>query len=72
MLVWRPGLRRIERGLKERSLEVALQKYALGEVTLEWAAEIAGESVCEMAEVVRERKLSYNLDVDAVERALEE
>ncbi|MFB6088523.1 MAG: UPF0175 family protein [Candidatus Aenigmatarchaeota archaeon] len=61
----------LEKGLKERKKELAIEKYIQGEITLEKAAEIAGVSVWEMIEVLKERKISYNLDVEAVEKNLE-
>ncbi len=52
------ALRRIlERGLKEVKLEHALDEYSKGKVTLWKAAELAGISLWEMTDVVRERRI---------------
>ena len=53
-------------GIRERLKEIALEKYRNKEITLEKAAEIADVSVWEMMELLEERDIPYNLDVDAV------
>lgn len=52
------ALRKIlDKGLKEVKLEHALDEYKKGRVTLWKAAEIAGVSLWEMIDVVKERKI---------------
>jgi predicted HTH domain antitoxin len=52
------ALRKIlDKGLKEIKLEHALDEYKKGRVTLWKAAEIAGVSLWEMIDVVKERKI---------------
>ncbi|ODS38079.1 MAG: hypothetical protein A7316_08525 [Candidatus Altiarchaeales archaeon WOR_SM1_86-2] len=53
-------------GMKQRLKEITIEKYRNKEITLEKAAEIANISVWEMAELLEEKGIPYNLDVDAV------
>lgn len=57
-------------GIKTRLKELALEKYSNKEVTLAKAAELAEISIWEMIELVKTRKISYNLDVESVVEAL--
>lgn len=60
-----------EVGLKERLKEIAIEKYINNEVTLEEAADIAEVSIYEMIEILKEKKVPYNLDVGAVLKSVE-
>jgi len=51
---------------KEKSKAIAMEKYNGNEVTLEETAAIAGVSIYELLEILKEKKVSYNLDVSAV------
>lgn len=54
-------------GLKEIKLEHALDLYAKGKVTLWKAASLAGISLWEILEVVRERKIPMRYTLEDVE-----
>lgn len=71
------ALRKIlDRGLKEIKLEHALDLYKKGKVTLWKAATIAGLSLWEILDIVRERKIPMYYTLEDVEEdirtALEE
>ena len=58
-------------GIKNRRLQLALEKYRNNKVSLEKAAEIAGLSVYEMIEVLQEKGIKYNLDEQSVREYLQ-
>lgn len=58
----------LEIGSKERLVELALDKYRKGLITLEKASEIAEISVWEMAEILSREKIPYNLDMAALKK----
>ncbi len=58
----------LEKGLKEKRIELALQLYKEGKVTLWKAATIANVSLWEMVEKLKERKI----EVQYGQRELEE
>ena len=65
------AVRRIlDRGLKEVRLEHALDLYGKGKVTLWKAAEIAGISLWEILDIVRERRIPMNYTLEDVEEDL--
>jgi predicted HTH domain antitoxin len=49
----------LERGINQWKIEKALERLRNGEVTLWKAAEMAGVSLYEMIEIVREKKIDY-------------
>ncbi len=53
-------------GIEEKRKRVALDKYSKGEVSLGRAAEIAGVSLWEMLELLRDRKVDLNIDADEI------
>ncbi|NIQ04919.1 MAG: hypothetical protein GWO20_04035 [Candidatus Korarchaeota archaeon] len=61
-----------QKGLQQRKKEIAIEKYARGEVTLERAAEITGRSVWEMVGILKEQGIAYNLDIETVKKRLKE
>lgn len=66
------ALRKIlDRGLKEIKREHAIELYAEGKVTLWKAAEIAGLSLWEMLDIVRERRIPVKYTVRDTEKDLE-
>ncbi len=60
----------LEKGIRERLKEIAIEKYTRGELTLSKAAELAEISIWEMLEIFKTKKISYNLDMEAVSEAL--
>lgn len=58
-------------GIKNRRIQLALQKYRSKELTLEKAAEVADLSVYEMVELLQEKGIEYNLDKDSVKEYLQ-
>lgn len=57
-------------GIEEKRKKVALDKYSKGEVSLGKAAEVAGVSIWEMLDLLKERKVDLNLDAkDILEAA---
>src|SRR3989344_9194408 len=66
------ALRRLlEKGLRETKLEHALDLYVKGKVTLGKAAEIAGLSLWEILDIVREKKIPMHYTPEDVEKDLE-
>src|SRR3989338_464022 len=66
------ALRKIlDRGLKEIRLEYALDLYAKGKITLGRAAEVAGLSLWDMIDIVRERRIPMHYTVEDVEKDFE-
>ncbi|MEE8167836.1 MAG: UPF0175 family protein [Candidatus Hydrothermarchaeales archaeon] len=57
-------------GLKDIKLEHALEEYKIGKVTLWKAAEIAGLSLWEMLEIIKERKISLPYTIEDVKEDL--
>lgn len=53
-------------GIKNRLLQIAIQKYRNNEISVGKAAEIAKISVPEMLLIMEEKNIKYNLDTDAV------
>jgi len=62
--------RALEHYTKEWKLQKALESYREGQVTLSRAAEIAGISVWEMIDVIREKKISLQYDIEDLEEDL--
>lgn len=60
-----------EVGLRERLKEIAAEKYLNNEVTIEKAAVMADVSIYEMIELLKEKKIPYNLDIRAVMESAE-
>lgn len=66
------ALRKIlEKGLEEIKLDHALDLYKKGRVTLWKAASIAGLSLWEMLDIVRERRIPMHYTLEDVEKDLE-
>lgn len=51
---------------KKHLIDVALKKYREGEITLEKASEMAEISVWNMAELVKKKKIPYQLDINVL------
>lgn len=58
----------LDKGLKEIRLEHALELYQKGKITLMKAAEIAGISVWEILEIVRDKKVPMYYTLEDVEK----
>lgn len=56
----------IEKGLKDWMLEKALALYRDGKVSLWKASEIAGISLRKMIDVLEEKNIRYNYDIDSL------
>lgn len=66
------ALRKIlEKGLKEIKTEYALELYAKGKVTLLKATEIAGISLWELLDIVREKRIPLSYTVHDIEHDIE-
>ncbi len=66
------ALRRIlEKGLKETKLEYALDLYKKGKITLMKSGEIAGLSLWEMLDVVREKRIPMQYTIEDVKKDVE-
>jgi len=63
--------RLLDSALREKRVEDAAQAYQEGHVTLWKAAEIAGISLREMMEVVKEKKIPVSYTLDDLRRDLE-
>jgi len=63
--------RLLDSALREKRLEESVQAYQEGKVTLWKAAEIAGISLREMMEVVREKKIPVSYTLEDLKRDLE-
>ena len=61
----------IERGLRETRLEHAIDLYKHGRITLWKSAEIAGISLWDMLQIVRERRIPMKYTLKDVEKDLE-
>jgi len=62
------ALRRVlDKGLKDIKLEYALDLYQKGKITLMKAAEIAGMSLWEILDVVREKRIPMHYTLQDVE-----
>lgn len=59
-------------GIAEKRKQVAIEKYRNGEVSLGKAAEIAGLSLWEMLELLREYRVELNLETEDIVKAAEE
>lgn len=59
-------------GIAEKRKRIALDKYQRGEVSLGKAAEIAGLSVWEMLELLKEHRVELNLEAEDIIQAAEE
>lgn len=60
--------RALDKGLKEIKLEYVLDLYQKGKITLMKASEIAGISLWEILEIVREKKLPMHYTSEDVEK----
>jgi len=60
--------RALDKGLKEIKLEYVLDLYQKGKITLMKAAEVAGISLWEILEIVREKKLPMHYTLEDVEK----
>jgi len=56
----------LDTGIKTRLKEIALEKYANKELTLAKAAELSEISIWEMIDLLKAKKISYNLDIESV------
>jgi predicted HTH domain antitoxin len=66
------ALRKIlEKGLHEIKLEHALDSYKKGKVTLMKAAELAGLSLWEILDIIREKRIPMHYALEDVEKDLE-
>jgi predicted HTH domain antitoxin len=59
-------------GIAEKRKRIAVDKYRKGEVSLGKAAEIAGLSVWEMLELLKEQRVELNLEAEDIIQAAEE
>lgn len=59
------------RGLREIKMEHAIELYSKGKVTLWKAAELAGVSLWEMLDIVRERRIPMRYTLRDIEKDLE-
>ena len=57
-------------GTRERLKEIALEKYQNSELTAGKASELAEIPIWEFIEILQQRKISYNLDIEAVIKAI--
>jgi len=63
------ALRKIlDKGLKEIKMEHSLELYTTGKITLLKAAKIAGVSLWEILDIVRERKIPLHYTTEDAER----
>lgn len=62
--------RALEHYMREWRLKKAIESYREGMVTLSRAAEIAGVSVWEMIDILAQRKIQSQYDVEALEEDL--
>ena len=60
----------IDVGLKEIRIEYALDLYKKGKITLWKAAQMAGMSLWEMLDIVRERRIPMRYTIEDVEKDL--
>ncbi len=66
------ALRKIlDKGIKEIRLEYALDSYKKGKITLMKAAEIAGISLWEVLDIIKEKKIPMHYTLEDVEKDLE-
>ncbi len=66
------ALRKIlEKGIKEVKLEYALELYKKGKISLMKTGELAGISLWEILEIVRERKIPMRYTIEDAEKDLE-
>lgn len=59
-------------GIAEKRKRIAVDRYRNGEVSIGKAAEIAGLSVWEMLELLREQRVELNLEAEDIIQAAEE
>lgn len=59
-------------GIAEKRKLIAVDKYHKGEVSIGKAAEIAGLSIWEMLEVLKEQRVELNLEAEDIIKAAEE
>ncbi len=59
-------------GIAEKRKLIAVDKYQKGEVSIGKAAEIAGLSIWEMLELLKEQRVGLNLEADDIIKAAEE
>ena len=60
----------LEKGLQEIKLEYSLELYKKGRISLWKAAEIAGISLWEIMEIVRERRIPKHYTIEDAEKDL--
>lgn len=58
----------LDKGLREIKLEHALEMYQKGKITLMKAAEIAGISLWEALEIVRDKRIPMHYTLEDVEK----
>lgn len=54
----------LRKGIKEKRLELALDMYRKGEITASKGAEIAGIPLTKFLDILFERKINFNFDID--------
>jgi len=56
-------------GLKEKMRDIAVEKYKKGDISLGKGADLAGVSVWEFLEILKEERVDLNLETDDIIKA---